>query len=563
MIKQVPKLYGFQLSKFKCESKIPTFELLHKLGIVSYPRSGLANWTTMGLLIQDKVSSIIRHCLDHCGYEELRLSLLSHKSLWEKTGRWDQQEIFKLKNDDFLLVPTAEEEITEYAKRNLDSYKQLPFKFYQINQKFRDEKRPRGGLLRGKEFLMKDAYSFDIDEAHALKNYSSVVDAYHQIFRKIGVPYVKAKADSGEMGGDMSHEWHFLNENGEDTVFTCNSCGHISNSEVTTAFPIKEAESNKLAEGDDDVAVGYFMNRDKSTLICAYYPASRTLEPRFVQQEVPDLDLSHCKPEKEILEEFSTNTGDELSKRVVRIMDARLTSRSNFPDFPVNFINRSMITTLTDIPIVLAKEGEICGECEKGHLVQSNAIEVGHTFYLDEKYSKPLDLKVVVPVNEGTLETKNVKMGCYGIGISRVIAAVAEINRDSHGLRWPASIAPWQVTVISNEESRFVKELASLLSETDYRWDDRDVSIGKKIMQSNMMGIPLVVILGKNYPRVEIEVRGERKNGYYDSLTRLQKQKQKEDDFYWETQYLDGKDVKHFVDKEHLPFVVKNLLDYL
>ncbi|KAI5955444.1 PRS [Candida theae] len=443
--------------------------------------------------------------MDSVQFEELSLSLLSYKTGWIKTGRWNQSEVFKLVNGDhdpdYLLVPTCEEEITQYAKQALDSYKQLPLRLYQIKEKFRNEKRPRGGLLRGKEFLMKDGYSFDLDEERALETYKSVVGAYHRIFDDLGVPYVKAQADSGDIGGDMSHEWHYLNATGEDAVFSCDSCGHVSNQEKTLSLP-QEAVS-----AGGDVSVKYFLTMDKTTLVCAYYPTGRTLEPKFVQVEVPDIALG--VPEEHVFEQFSQV--DELSKRVVRVMDARLNSRSNFPDFPVDFHNRSMITTLTDVPIVLAEAGEVCGECERGTLREQRAIEVGHTFYLGDKYSKPLGLSVDVPEN-GKVVNKQVMMGCYGIGVSRIVAAIAEISRDNEGLRWPRSIAPWEVTVVEATKDTGLSEAYSRM-QFDYRVDGRDESLGLKVKQSNMMGIPMVVILGKRFPMVDIEVRGRRRDG--------------------------------------------------
>ncbi|KAI5950985.1 PRS [Candida jiufengensis] len=545
MIKKVPTFYANQLQKLRLDKSIPTSELISKLGIVSNPRSGLVNWSKTGLLIQNKINNIIRKNLDSIGFEELNLSLLSYKTNWEKTGRWNQPEIFKLKNDDFLLVPTCEEEITAYVKQNLESYKQLPLKFYQINPKFRNEKRPRGGLLRGKEFLMKDAYSFDINKSKAMETYNSIFESYHKIFKEIGLPYVKAEADSGDIGGDLSHEWHYLNETGEDTVFTCDNCGQVSNQEKTLAYPSKEYTSG-------DVSVKYFITDDDSTLICAYYPSNRILEPNFLKLEMPDINLKSPFNEQELLDKFAKESEEDLSKRVVRIMDSRLNSRSNFPDFPINFVNRSMITTLTDIPIVLSEEGEICGECEEGTLQKSNAIEIGHTFYLGDKYSKALDLKIDIPV-ENQVETKNVLMGCFGIGISRIIAAIAEINRDEKGLRWPRSITPWEITIVETTKNPEFQSVYEDLELVDYRLDDRkDISLGKKINQSNLLGIPLVLILGKKFPIVEIEVRGKRNT---------KNPKWKQLDFKWEVEYdSNGNDIKHYVHKDQLNQVLNRLL---
>ncbi|KAG7661820.1 PRS [[Candida] subhashii] len=557
-LKTVPKFYGSQFSKFKYSKTIPTHEVLTKLGLIQYPRAGLVNWGPMGLTIMNKISDIIRTRMNEIGFEELSLSLLSHRTLWEKTGRWSSGgELFKLNNDEYLLAPTAEEEITEYVNRNLSSYKELPVLLYQINPKFRDEKRPRGGLLRGKEFLMKDAYSFDISEAKAMESYEKVVGAYHKIFQDLKLPYIKAAADSGDIGGSLSHEWHCIDKTGEDTVFTCDSCHHVSNVEKTLSYPesVDETQSG-------EVSVRYFMTEDKSTLVCAYYPTSRTLEPKFVKQELPDIDLKISNQE-EILQEFS-NEETLISKHIIRVMDSRLHSRSNFPDFPIKFINRSLMTTLTDIPMVLAEEGEICGMCEDGTLTSKHAIELGHTFYLGDKYSKPLSCKISAPNEDGRMDQKQIMMGCYGIGISRIIATAAEIYRDDVGLVWPSTLAPWQVTVVEvgKENQEKFGDFFEVLNKQgiDYRYDNRDsVSFGKKIRESNTLGIPLCVILGKQYPMVEIEIRGKR------LLGEDQKWKQSfeayKDKIEWEVKYDDkGNDIKHIVHKDGLVTVVNSLL---
>ncbi|RCK66194.1 Proline--tRNA ligase, cytoplasmic [Candida viswanathii] len=550
-IKRVPKFHGSTLHSFKPSTSgvLPTHELLSKLGVVTYPRAGLVHWSKTGLLIQHKLSAVIRSRMDEVGFEELSLSLLSHRKLWEQTGRWGGTEIFKLVGDDCLLVPTAEEEITAYVKKHVESYKQLPVLMYQVNPKFRNEKRPRGGLLRGKEFLMKDAYSFDVDEGAAMSTYESVVGAYHRIFGDLRIPYVKAQADSGDIGGSLSHEWHYINGTGEDTVFKCDECGHASNVEKTLSFPQEVDESA-------EVSVRYFITTDKTTLVCAYYPSNRTLEPKFVQNEVPDLDLNETDQDA-ILKEFET---EDLSKRVVRVMDARLNSRSNFPDFPIGFINRSLITTLTDVPIVLAQEGEICAQCEEGEITATNAIEVGHTFYLGDKYSKPLNFTTQVPKPDGTMEKQNVMMGCYGIGISRIIAAIAEINKDDKGLNWPRSIAPWEVTVVEvKPDGERSTEVCKILDDgqIDYRLDDRDERMGKRVADSNTMGIPLVVIMGKRYPVVEVEVRGKK---YGDTWKQAYEEHKEQLD--WHVEYDDaGNDVKHIVQKDGLATVVNSLLN--
>ncbi|RLV91884.1 Proline--tRNA ligase cytoplasmic [Spathaspora sp. JA1] len=556
VIKSVPKFYGTQLAKFKYDEYVPTHEVLSRLGIIQYPRAGLVNWPMMGLTIQRKISEIIRKRMEEINFEEVSLSSISHRTLWEKTGRWNNSELFKLQGDEFLLAPTAEEEICDLVYKNVNSYKQFPVLMYQINPKFRNEKRPRGGLLRGKEFIMKDAYSFDYSEEQAMRTYNNVVGAYIKIFQDLRVDYVKAAADSGDIGGSLSHEWHCFHETGEDTVFSCDSCNHTSNSEKTLSFPQKVVSVN-------DVSVRYFMTADKDTLVCAYYPTSRALEPKFVKQEIPEIDLTYTNQE-EILAEFS-NQDTLISKSIVRVMDSRLDSRSNFPDFPIPFVSRSLITMLTDIPIVLAEDGELCSRCGDGTLHATKAIELGHTFYLGDKYSKPLEFNVNVPIgDQGKSDKKDVMMGCYGIGVSRIIATIGEIYRDSVGLKWPSSIAPWQVTVVEApgrdlESNPELNEFYQMLNDSgiDYRRDGRGaVFMAKKLRESNMVGIPMAIIIGKQFPIVEIEIRG---NKFGDSWKEFYKNVK--DEFSWRVEYdSNNNDVKHYVHSKGLTAVVNSLL---
>lgn len=484
--------------------KVPTHELLPKLGYLHHPKPGLVNWLPMGIAVRRKIEDIIHVNMQQAGAEQVEMALLLALTLWEITGRWNGSELFKLKDSagaDYCLAPTCEEEITALVKNTLSSYKNLPLIYYQVSNKYRDEKRPRSGLLRGREFLMKDAYSFNVDEPLAMAAYDSMVAAYHRIFDALKVPYVKATADTGEIGGSLSHEWHYKHPLGEDTLFSCPLCGHSSNIEKTQSYPTEEQEHK-------DVSVRYFATLDRNMLVCAYYPSLRQLQPSFLCGEVPDIDLSETLSQDDILNLFKDES-TLIGKRIVRVMDSRLNSRSNFPDFPINFINRSLITTLTDIPIVAAEEGEICSECEDGHLEKSRAIEVGHTFHLGDKYSSVLGCQVDVAVN-GTTERRNVLMGCYGIGISRLVAAIAEITRDEYGLRWPAAIAPWCVTIVEAGGSGHVQDVAAQLDAAgiDYKVDNRPkLGLGRKIRESKAVGIPLVVVVGKKYPTVDIDGR--------------------------------------------------------
>lgn len=489
------------------------------------------------------------------------MSALSPAALWQKTGRWSGTELFKLLDSggaEYCLAPTCEEDITAVVRAQIASYKSLPLLYYQINTKFRDEKRPRAGLLRGREFVMKDAYSFDTSLAAAIKTYEAMVAAYHSVFSELRVPYVKAEASSGEIGGSMSHEWHYIHPSGEDTLFTCSECGTILNLEKTLSYPETDPSSMPSEMSNSvAVAVEYFVTCDRNTLVCAYFPADRILLPNLILEELPDLDLNSGLNQEQILKLFS-DEDSLLSKRVVRVMDARLHSRSNFPDFPIKFINRSMITTLTDIPIVEAQHGEMCGKCEEGLLKSSRAIEVGHTFFLGDKYSKPLHCTVDVPQQDGRLVKVDVAMGCYGIGVSRLIASIGEVNRDEQGFRWPVCIAPWSATVInaSKDSARSDEVMRALaVGGVEARLDDREgFGLGRKTKEARLVGIPIVIIVGRNYPVVEVEIRGRK-------YANLWKDVREENCDGWEVEYLEeGIDSKHKVHIDRLGSVVNAIL---
>lgn len=545
---RVPRLFHVpnELLEASALKALPTHELFTKLGFVSHPKAGLVHWKPLGLDVLRKVESLAQKHMNLAGAEQVKLSNLSHASLWQQTGRWNGSEFFRLRDsagNDYCLAPTCEEEITALVKASVSSYKSLPLIFYQINTKFRDEKRPRSGLLRGREFIMKDAYSFDVSPEAAMQSYETMVNAYYDFFSELKLPFVKADADTGEIGGSLSHEWHYVHQTGEDTLFTCTSCGESLNIEKTLSHAVDD-------EPQSEVAVKYFITTDEKTLVCAYYPSSRTLQPNFLKQELPDIDVDTPLSQDEILACFS-DEDTLLLKRMVRIMDLRLDSRSNFPDFPVKFINRSLMTTLTDVPIVEAEEGELCAKCEEGTLEKSRAIEVGHTFFLGDKYSKALDCTVDIPDATGKMVKTNMFMGCYGIGISRIIAAVAEISRDEEGLSWPRCIAPWEATVVDMSKDMKGRDLCDLLATVgvDLRLDSRPkIGLGRKIKESNTVGIPLVVIVGQKYPMVEIEVRG---NQFSDDWRTTYESKS----LRWEHE---GK--KHVVHVDDAPKVVQVLL---
>ncbi len=569
----------------KDKSKVPTHELLQKLGFVKQPAAGLVHWLPNGLRTLSKIESIIRQRMNEIDFEEVSLSSLSGSSLWERTGRWNNNELFKLqdsKKAQMCLVATCEEEITDIVNKSVKSYKQLPILVYQITRKYRDEKRPRSGLLRGREFLMKDGYSFDVSPEAALKTYNSVNEAYRNIFKDLKVPFVAANADSGSIGGNLSLEWHYKHHSGEDTLMECDHCGTIGNVEKAVSFPTDDAAPAQKAD------VKYFLTNDKNTLIAMYYPSDRALAPGFVKDEISDIDLeSGSLANDQVLEVFKQEKPVEVDndvelavKSIIRVIDPRVTSASELPDFPAGVsFQRNSFTSFNDISIVEAQEGELCGSCEKGHLKSSNAIEVGHTFYLGKRYSEPLQATFKDKQSNDQL----FEMGCYGIGVSRILAAIAEVLRDGKGLAWPASIAPYHLTLLNaknfpmdgeeeasttstnaNANDAQVKELVSQLraNQIELQKDFRqDVPLSFRIRESQIIGVPLVLILGKSFPRIEVEVRSRPfPKTSSEPLLWEKLYKTNKDKWEWEYKVDDKGNEKHFVHIDGIVEVTKALL---
>lgn len=521
--------------------KLSTTELLTKLGFIAQPNAGLTNWLPLGKQVLDNVSEVIHQRHSQYGCVEVSLSSLSHSSLWQKTGRWENGELFKL-NDDFCLAATAEEEITQLVNNHVDSYKKLPLVAYQLTRKYRNEKRARGGLLRGREFVMKDAYSFDSSKQNALKSFEMMNELYRDVFDDLKLPWIKANADSGDIGGDLSYEWHIVSPIGEDTILECQSCHKSSNVERAVANKLFDVDS-KTSKAKES-SVEYYLTKSKE-LISIYWPKDRKLSMKFVKEEdLFEIDESISGDKAIEVYKKCNEEQDDLLK-IYRVVDMNVGPGTIMPDMPVKF-SRNKMVTFDELDITDVQEADKCLDCD-GHLSEKNGIEVGHTFYLGTKYSEPMNATFID--KDGS--KKIFEMGCYGIGVSRIVGVIAEIMRDDIGLRWPARIAPFQVSIIpSGEDSvQIAKDLSANLkcdSEVD---DSEDIGFGKKIMKSKMTGVPLQVIIGKRYPEVEIEIRGEMfSNNWEDEI--------KKNEFNWKLE-----DGKHIVNIKDCERVIEILLE--
>ncbi|CAL9729943.1 hypothetical protein MOUN0_I02762 [Monosporozyma unispora] len=563
-------LNPFQIKHFNKSilKQLSTPDLLEKLNFVKKTQSGLFQYLPLSVRTINKLSNLIHTKLQNeLGAVHLELGMLSPKKLWDKTDRWQKQgnELFKLKDgkgNDFCLIATCEEDITDLMGNYINSYKDMPFIVYQLNKKYRDEKRPRGGLLRGREFVMMDAYSFAATERDSMDMFTRTNKAYDSIFQTLKVPYVKAWADNGDMGGDLSREFHFVDKTGEDTLFECSDCHNTTTQEKTESLPQKEGQEF------GNVDVKYGLSKDHNTLICYYFPEGRQLNWNLAVKAMDrdiDSNLKLLSNDK-ILDIFQKENEDIMFANIIRVMDCRINSRSNFPDFPFRNYLKNNFGQIDGVSIVDAVDREKCTECEGGVLNASKSIEVGHTFVLGTKYSKPMNLKFMDKDNK--LDDNYVQMGCYGIGVTRIIGSLAEMLRDPRGLNWPVAIAPYLVSICGTEDngvltSQIKEKLnqSSILKDNIYQSFEHNMSLGARINVSHALGIPIAVIVGpKSWPNVEIEVR--RKPTTVEKTQWKEIHKQKDQEYGWKViepsnpQHLE----KHIVSQEHAQKVIELLL---
>ena len=437
-----------------------------------------------------------------------------------------------------MLSPTHEEEITTLVASSLKSYKDLPVRLYQISKpyerpqvpgfdshsiarKYRDEKRPRHGLLRSREFLMKDLYTFDMSVESATDTYRVVSAAYAAVFSDLKLPILVAEASSGDMGGDHSHEYHLAHPIGEDKVAQCSDCGYTANDEVAVARPPNESQFlTKVSP--EQVKVWRGVAEDHQTLINVWYPFAESEEPdagpslHAVRAVLPGLDTSIADPIKLWTKVLASAEVEDGNIAIINIVDSRIarsfeTLRHQLPILPEGHTAEVAQVIVTEdargkgLNLLPLKSGDRCPKCDQGTLKIHKALELGHTFHLGTRYSLPLKAQVTMPSSPG--KPVPVQMGCYGIGISRIMGAVAEHLEDERGLNWPRAIAPYEVAVIpSSGATEEVLEFYDMLTAQsvgsggiDTVLDDRKESFGWKMRDADTIGYPVLVVLGKEW----------------------------------------------------------------
>ena len=513
------------------EAETVSHRLMLRAGLIRKVAAGIYTYLPLGLRIIRKVENIIREEMNRAGAQELLMPIASPAELWQETGRWNfyGKELLRFKDRherDFCLGPTHEEVITDLFRREVRSYRQMPLNFYQIQTKFRDEIRPRFGLMRGREFIMKDAYSFDKDEAGARLNYQKMYDAYHRIFSRCGLIFRAVEADTGLIGGTSSHEFMVLAATGEETVVYSETGTYAANVERAEVLPPTEANNEELRP-----------------LRSVNTPNCRTVEEvtGFLKIEptrlVKTLLYSTGKDTVAVLIRGDHDANEIKIQRLLGVAELELAGPAAVEQVtgaPVGFagpVGLKGIRIIADHAIKFARNVVVGGNQADTHFVDANwerdfqveqfadlrnaragdpsprkdgilkstkGIEVGHVFMLGTKYSQTMNASFLDPNGKECLAV----MGCYGIGVGRTAAAAVEQNHDDKGIIWPFPIAPFHVHLLPLGKSAAVAEATERLygalqqAGLEVLWDDRDERAGVKFNDADLIGAPFQVIVG-------------------------------------------------------------------
>ena len=537
----------FTLKEAPSDAEVVSQKLMLRAGMIRKTAAGIYSYMPMGLRAIRKVETIIREEMNRAGAMELIMPLVQPAELWQETGRWDKMgaEMLRLKDRherDFALQPTSEEVVTDIARQELKSYRQLPKNFYQIQTKFRDERRPRFGVMRGREFTMKDAYSFDRSEEAAGRSYDIMFAAYKRIFDRLGLEYRAVAADTGAIGGDRSHEFQVIADTGEDAIVYCPDSDYAANIELAEAVSVlagravpekaleKTSTPGKATCKDVAEFLGAPLTASLKSLVLATddvddkgNPAGVTvwlllLRGDHALNEVKASKLEGLKAgfrfatEAEILEHFGCKPGYlgpiGLKKPVKVIADRTVAHMSDFicgaNDEDYHFTGVNWGRDLPEPDLVADIRDVVEGDPSpdgRGVLAIQRGIEVGHVFYLGTKYSKAMNATFL----DEDGKPKHFEMGCYGIGVTRILGAAIEQNHDARGIIWPTAIAPFEVVIcpVGWGKSQAVRDEAQKLYEAlraqgvDVILDDRDERPGVMFADWELIGVPHRVTIGE------------------------------------------------------------------
>jgi len=522
------------------DAEIVSHKLMLKAGMVRKLAAGLYTWSPLGLRVLRKVEAVVREEMDRAGAVEMAMPSIQPKELWEETGRWQKfgPQLLKIrdrKEQDYCFTPTAEEAVTDFARNELASYKQLPVNFYQVTTKFRDEIRPRFGVMRAREFIMKDAYSFHVSDEDLQREYRNMYDTYARIFTRLGLKFRAVFADTGAIGGSASHEFHVLADSGEDALAFSEGSEYAANVELAEAVSPGEspAAAETLRKVDtpvqktcEDVAALLGIELQRTVKSVALMGVDAEGGPQFVLAlvrgdhvvneiklaKLPGLADYRLATEAEILEHLGAEPGflgPLNARRKIRVVADRSVAAmadfvvgANESGFHVAGVNwgRDLPEPdeTADIRNVVAGDPSPDG---KGVLGLARGIEVGHVFALGRRYSEAMQCTVL----DENGKAVHPAMGCYGIGVSRIVAAAIEQNHDDAGIAWPAPMAPWQAAVciinpkgnadVSAAAESLYRELNDAGVET--LLDDRGLRPGPMFADIELIGIPHRIVVSE------------------------------------------------------------------
>jgi prolyl-tRNA synthetase len=544
---RLTQYYVPTLKEVPAEAEVVSHRLLLRAGMIRKLTSGIYTFLPLGLRVLNKVAAIVREEMDRAGAQEIQMPMVQPADLWRETGRWEfyGKELLRFQDRggrDYCLGPTHEEVVTDLVRGEVRSYRQLPINLYQIQTKFRDEIRPRFGLMRCREFLMKDAYSFDKDEAGAEKSYWSMYDAYARTFNRLGLRFRAVEADSGAIGGSFSHEFMVLADTGEDTIAVCTACEYAANLEkavvacdaaesLDCSSPIEEihtpgahtvtevADLLKIPAGRIVKTMLYVVD---GRVVAALVRGDRELNEVKLKNLLGGQEIEMAGPERvrEVTGApvgFAGPVGLEVQAIYADLelrTDTDWVTGANKGDahlLHVDLKRDVKITAYADLRVVTAKDR--CPKCS-GPLDLPQGIEVGHVFKLGTKYSKAMN---VTFLDENGKEQLMI-MGCYGIGVSRIVAACIEQNNDENGILFPPPVAPFEVALLGlnmkdEQVSGAVEALYHTLTEggVEVLVDDRDERPGFKFKDADLLGMPIQLIVGaKGLARGMVEVKDRR-----------------------------------------------------
>ena len=522
------------LKEAPSEAEVPSHILMVRGGYLRKVAAGIYSFLPLGWRVVKKVEKIIREELDRAGCSEVFLPAVIPAELWQQSGRWEKYgaQLLRFKDRkgaDFVIGPTHEEVICALVRDDVRSWRQLPLNLYQIQTKFRDELRPRAGLMRGREFIMKDGYSFHVDEADTQREYKKMYDTYARIFTRCGLAFRAVEADTGNIGGSSSHEFQVLTETGEDALVACDSCDYAANVEQAVARQVAGTPNptqpvKKVATpGKHSIAdvSGFFGVPPEKLVKTLIYLADGKPIAVMVRG---DREVNEIKLAKALGVDTLALAGDAMVKEVTGAsvgfagpvglktpvpvyVDVEVAVLSDFivganeDDAHLTGVNIERDfkpAAVADYRTTAA--GDACARCDKGHLVAYRGIEVGQVFFLGTKYSKPMGVTFL----DKDGQEKPAVMGTYGIGVTRIVASAIEQNHDKDGIIWPVPLAPFEATVLAlqHDDPAVVAAAQNLYEELsaagiDVLFDDRDERPGVKFKDADLIGIPFRLAIGK------------------------------------------------------------------